>query len=359
VIESLIVEDLGPIGWLEWREHGAINVLVGTNDTGKTCLLKLLYALARSVQEYHTASIKDPKARWSEVLAAKLQSVFEPPLWRLGELVRKGQAKLKVDARLQGDRLSFAFGRDTTRQIADSTFDAPPHADLQAIFLPPKEVLSFIQVIEASRERLDLPGFDDTYLDLIRALRTPPPAGRLAGGMADVVRKVEEALGCVVEERDGQWQMRRDRAVFSMSQTAEGIKKIGLITRLVRNRSLRPGSVLFLDEPEANLHPQAIVLLVGVLCTLAASGVQIYAATHSYFFLKELEVQSRGRVPSVPCLSLARSTEAPVVAASAVGDLCVGMPDNEIVEQAVQQYQRDIAASLAPPGANDTEMDEV
>ena len=37
---------------------------------------------------------------------------------------------------------------------------------------------------------------------------------------------------------------------------AEGLRKLGLLWLLIRNGSLRPGAVLFWDEPETNLNPK-------------------------------------------------------------------------------------------------------
>ena len=37
---------------------------------------------------------------------------------------------------------------------------------------------------------------------------------------------------------------------------AEGLRKLGLLWLLIRNGSLKPGAVLFWDEPETNLNPK-------------------------------------------------------------------------------------------------------
>ena len=50
------------------------------------------------------------------------------------------------------------------------------------------------------------------------------------------------------------------------------------------------GSVLFWDEPEANLNPKLASVVVKVLLQLQRQGVQILIATHDYAILKELEL---------------------------------------------------------------------
>ncbi|HMW37476.1 MAG TPA: AAA family ATPase [bacterium] len=73
-----------------------------------------------------------------------------------------------------------------------------------------------------------------------------------------------------------------------MSLTAEGVKKLGILTTLIRNRQLNKGTILFMDEPEAVLHPQAIRDLVKILNLLSQSGIQIFISTHSFFVIKQL-----------------------------------------------------------------------
>ena len=81
---------------------------------------------------------------------------------------------------------------------------------------------------------------------------------------------------------------------MEFSLVAEGIRKPALMALLIRNGSLRAGTVLFWDEPEANLNPGMMPAVARALSTLASLGVQVFAATHSYAFLKEIELQSRG-----------------------------------------------------------------
>jgi len=53
---------------------------------------------------------------------------------------------------------------------------------------------------------------------------------------------------------------------------------------------LTPESILFIDEPEAALHPEAVIKFLDMLALLADQGMQIFMATHSYFVLKKLQI---------------------------------------------------------------------
>jgi len=67
---------------------------------------------------------------------------------------------------------------------------------------------------------------------------------------------------------------------------------LGLLWVLVQNGTLLSGSVLFWDEPEANLNPQLLKTIVKILLELQRMGVQIFIATHDYVLLKEFDLQA-------------------------------------------------------------------
>ena len=50
-------------------------------------------------------------------------------------------------------------------------------------------------------------------------------------------------------------------------------------------------AILFWDEPEANINPELMPILVDILIELQRCGVQIFLATHSYNFVKYFEIK--------------------------------------------------------------------
>ena len=57
-----------------------------------------------------------------------------------------------------------------------------------------------------------------------------------------------------------------------MSLVAEGFKRLGTLSYLIRNGSVKKGSVLFWDEPEMNLNASHLPVLVKTLTGLAKTG---------------------------------------------------------------------------------------
>lgn len=78
--------------------------------------------------------------------------------------------------------------------------------------------------------------------------------------------------------------------IFTCSR---GIRKIALLWQLIKNGTLEKGVILFWDEPEANINPAHIPVLVDMLLELQRSGVQIFVSTHDYVFSKYFEVKRK------------------------------------------------------------------
>lgn len=350
--KSLVVENFVAFQQkLVWR-HASLNVIIGENDTGKTHLLKLLYAMSRAIEDYSKKKAGPEPKDLTELLAQKLRWTFLPPKLELGRLVSRGTGnRLSVELGWNTDgHLKFGFGKDTVSKIVELQANGLPELEgHKATFLPPKEILSIFDAIVATRETVEIASFDDTYYDLVQDYRQPTTAGKLQENIKKVFKHLEDVTGGgeVEMEKDGSIVFRRGKEVFNMHQTAEGIKKIGILSRLMRNRRLTPagGSMLFVDEPEVNLHPKAIVLFAEMLHEFAQSGIQVYLTTHSYFLLKRLEQLARQKNTDYSLLDLRKQSGAGVV--GTVTRLAEGLPQNPIVEESLRLFDLDVQLDLA------------
>jgi len=341
MISEAHLEDFAIFDEFDWDQLGSINLVIGENDTGKSHLLKLLYTVSRSLQEYQQKRSSEAP-RWSDTLASKLQWVFQPPNFDIGRLVRKGADGLDVSVRVCGEPVHFNFGKDTTKQIRNATATPKPDEQVETLFFPPKEVLTPQQAIITMREKQQIPGFSDTYYDLARALRHATTRGRIQKNLREVLDQLEDLFEGSVEREDDEFVFKRGAGPkkFSMSQTAEGVKKIGLIAHLIRNRNIQRGSVLFFDEPAAHLHPQATLAFVEMLYEMAKADIQLFIATHSYIVLKQFELLAREHEDRMPLCILSPTDEAGV--SKSFADLSDHIPDNTIVDASVDLFERDL-----------------
>lgn len=79
---------------------------------------------------------------------------------------------------------------------------------------------------------------------------------------------------------------------MEMPLVAEGLRKLGMLARLIATGALLDKGTLFWDEPEANLNPRLIKKVARSIVDLSAAGIQVFIATHSLFLLRELVLQS-------------------------------------------------------------------
>jgi AAA15 family ATPase/GTPase len=356
MITSISIKNFMAHANLSIKDIPSINIIIGKNDTGKTGLLKLLYATVKSLEIYSN------KAKYSEVvfkkeLSDKLLDTFMPRKNGLGDLVQKGSKdKLDVNITIKGNSgkykqdIYFSFGDRTEKSITACIDHVEPltNSAINALFVPSKEVLTAFNDIRNIRELQFGVGFDDTYLDLIKALNIPTTKGRVATDLSQVNQNLEDLFEGKIEQtgqKDQPFIFKKGNQQFSMQQTAEGIKKIGILTTLITNRQLGKGTILFMDEPETALHPDAIRQMVEMLVAMSKAGVQIILASHSYFVIKQLANCAKRDGINVCCWNLQREAGKPV--SNSFHDLIDGvLPPNSIIDEAIKMFDEEIAMNF-------------
>lgn len=339
---------------IEYSDHAPINLIIGKNDSGKTGLLKLIYATTKTLVEQeknHAPELQKDSFRIA--LSKKIRDTFTPRKGGLGDLVTKGGGGNLEAEFLFEDKKSlniyFGFSGDATKEIKNSSnYTEPFCQDLNCIFIPAKEVLSVLKSIELIK-KYNLFEFDDTYFDLVDALNIPTQKGRVADSLKKISEDLEKLFEGSVEQTltDNQnpYIFKKGKSKFAMPQTAEGIKKIGILTTLFRNRQLNQNTVLIMDEPETTLHPKAQRQLADMLFRMSKEKIQIFIATHSYFLINEFCNIARREKAKINCLSIEtknKDTNRMVTQT----DLSNGMPDNAIVMEALEMFKEDTIIEL-------------
>lgn len=342
-IRRIVIENFLGFKKIELPTTAGINLVIGENDTGKTGLMKLLYAVSKSWEVFSRKEYYD-KTPFKEVVGEKIFNTFQPREHRrIGDLVTKKQKEpmLFNATYLKGEdtyqRIEFQFPNSTYRTINDCPEQVPPVGiHFNCIFIPAKEVLTAFNTIKYVRERLFLPGFDDTYLDLIKALEVPVSLHNKTISLDPVLNQFNDLFDGNIQSVTGEepFIYSKNNEKYAISVTSEGIKKIGILSTLIRNRQLREGTILFMDEPDANLHPKATRLLVDMLVKIAKSGVQIFMASHSLWVINQLTMHAKSNSISIYCHSLFRNNSDYIQ--SEFSDLKDGLPSNPITKELKQ-----------------------
>lgn len=79
------------------------------------------------------------------------------------------------------------------------------------------------------------------------------------------------------------------KAIFKMSNTANGIKMFGYLQILLLNKTIKNNSLLILDEPEVHIHPAWQLKYAEIIMELVKTGVRVLINSHSPYMIESLQ----------------------------------------------------------------------
>lgn len=253
-----------------------INVLIGENGVGKSTILKMIYAATQwSIKQ------TDPGK------AKRLVQFFSNSLNDSGALKNVDNTEDYCYYKVSDGVHSF---EDSLSHKGILNYDKWLGLDIQSVFIPTMEMLSHAKGFLAMNQKYNMP-FDATQIDII-VNASLPETRYISSAMGGILDKISDTIdGTVILENDSFYLVKKDGHKVDFSLEAEGLRKLGLLWKLIRNGLLENGTVLLWDEPEANLNPELYPLVAEILLELQKNGVQIFVATHSYNFAKYLEIR--------------------------------------------------------------------
>lgn len=281
MLERLTLKDFTAFSSLDVSFSLKANVFIGVSSTGKTHLLKLLYAVA----EAH---------RFRRSIKEKLVRVFLPDEDKIARLVRRRQGNHPAAVTILRDGKRLALHFDSIGNWTEPDIGWAPSNDEDGIpvYIPVKEMLAHARGFRELYRRREL-AFDETYFDIIDHAYVPLIRGPVPPARRELLERIEAVIHGKVTESEQQFYLDGEQGRLEFPLVAEGYRKFGLLLRLIQNDTLRSSSILFWDEPEANIHPVALRELVALLLVLVRQGVQLFIATHSDVVLRELELQQK------------------------------------------------------------------
>lgn len=316
---------------LDLEPSPGINVLVGANGTGKTHLMKVCYAACGLSQD-------------NEPFDGKLLDVFLPSSHDKVRLLKQDSSSSV--GRVIVNRGETEIATEIYRNYQENVWNAPKdwtNSKIDTTYIPAKDMLANapgFRSLYAYREV----HFDETYMDILDKAFLPALRNPSEYVPAAVSERLEAELGGKVTIQREEFFLSSEQGEIEFTLLAEGLRKLGLLWLLIRNGSLRPGAVLFWDEPETNLNPKLYGVVIEVLLELQRLGVQIFLATHDYVILKELDLQAK-EGDKVAFHSLYRSEETGEIACQSTNSFLQIHP-NVISEVFDSIYDRDVRRAL-------------
>ena len=260
MLERLRIRNFTVFAESDFQFVRGLNVIVGTNGTGKTHVLKLCY-VAESARfniskQFTSDQLKSPifsSTAWTGILRKSLLDVFLSS--QIAPLIRwnaKNEAEVTIyfDA---NEVLQFELtsaGEDENRATASISTSTASTINVEAfrpVFIPAKEILTLSWMLPGS-EQLIAP-IEKNYLDLLNQLRLLPlrkPESTQA------IQILTDVLGGEVQEKDDKYYLvNSDGRRTAISMLAEGLRKFGTLQKLLANGGLTKNTTLYWDEPEA------------------------------------------------------------------------------------------------------------
>jgi ABC-type hemin transport system ATPase subunit len=306
-----------------------INVLIGENATGKSHVLKVIYALLDAGR----SSSPNPE----EAVKERLADVFLPDRKDVGRLVRVG-AEDPCSLGIKADRSETRASLNEHGDIGLTVYQWPGQA--LPLYLPAREVLAMYEGFVSLYKNADI-SFDKTYYDVCVALQSPSRRGEAKSAADELAAPLLALLGGEVELRGPRFYVNLGDGPREAHMIAEGLRTIATLAHLVANGSIGADSILLWDEPETNLNPRLIAPLAEALRQLAARGVQIFVATHDFLLAHRLSLAAEyGTEPKVDMRFFSLHHEAliaPVEVESA--PTVAGLQDNPILDAYAQYYE--------------------
>ncbi len=288
MITKIIFNKFTAFDQLEVDCSPSVNIFIGKNGTGKTHILKTIYAACDIIKS-------------KKNFAQKITDVFLPSKGYTGRLVKRsngsGYGTVEVFRKIKKNeeikiRLSISnhlksYEKATVSGSIKRWLESP----LESVYIPVKEMLSNAPGFRSLYNSRQI-AFDETYADIIDRALLPSLKGPTDKDRRKILKILQDEIEGKISIDSEEFFLRNKQGKMEFSLLAEGFRKLGLLWILVHNGSLLNGSVLFWDEPEANLNPQLLKTIAKILLELQRMGVQIFIATHDYVLLKELHLQA-------------------------------------------------------------------
>ena len=346
-IKRLNLEQFTVFNEAEFEFCDGINVFIGANGTGKSHLLKVMYSLMKANEEPDgDREKKMQQAIPDEWVGQKVSHVFRPVGEGFQRLISRqiGGATATVN-------LSTDIGETSLRLTSQGNLYLDKNTikpNQRSIFIPSREVLSICSSLRSAYESVNL-NFDETYYDLTKELLRPTLRGPRGDRAGKMIKPLEAIINGTVYEENGVFYVKPggSQSAIEAHLLAEGWRKIASLCRLILNGSLFKNSILFWDEPEANLNPQLIKPVCDILRKLAETGVQIFVSTHDYLLTNELSLAAEyadkpsKAAPMIRFIGLMR--DAANLISKQVGDTLPEITDNPILAAFTKHYDEEEA----------------
>ena len=389
---KISIKNFGPIDHFEFVLEKDLHVIYGENNIGKSWAISLLYLSLKSwkalanlnteqfsgIKERQKYRVENsdkkfllPETTWEEDefirdLNNSLYNTFtqmknfisglEP---EINFITNRFTLQITRDDDEEGDEELFFYNKGYRFSNLDEAEDLPNDEYENIYFLPASksgiyQVLSnmgniFAQLAQYSLrdKNLSLPAMNEPVSDYI--LNIASIQSKRQGRFNQLVDFLEEKIieGSVVFDdfqKKLKYKSNRTGLVSELHEVSSMIAEISPLVAYLKYILPKKNSILFIEEPEAHLHPKVQVEMMKIFVDLAKSGVKVVMTTHSDFMMNELSNSLLAKeidVEKVASYHLKMGEKGSFDA----GDMKAtseGIEDYNFTDVAIKQYERRI-----------------
>ena len=336
-----------------------INLFIGENDTGKTTILKFLYANCSELREIVDNGEKDisvyssldkykSKIKIHFGNSSNVSMNFAQTETAIVGLNHAKTIRLGLNYANEYD-FDFTISNSKNEIITSKENVNDFNYDYKALFIPAKEILSIMNSIAYLKSK-GISDFDDSYNDIVFEILTKKNVDE--ANFLEVFKnksKYDFYNGKVKMLNNGNKKVvyyRNDGEVYDINFVAEGIKKLGIFPILHNTGNLTKKTVLFIDEPENSLHPKLVREFMRFLVDISKDEIQIFMASHNSFVLNQLSnIAEIDNYPINVYFFLKDKENINKVNTEGPFDLSKEFPDNSITDEAYSMFKESVNVS--------------
>lgn len=262
----------------ELESHNNLVVIIAPNKSGKTQILKLLYAIYWSLWK-----VEIDEERFETIFQTKLKKTFL--VKNINDLVTwdkkdaqiffsspKADLSLKISEERK-PKLEFKINENYKLEKSPVYIHASGLGDFyKAIFILAKYHSSWNLIPQS-------------VTDLIFDLIVTEPGSIESKEYQHILKKMEEDFSAKFYIQQGKVYVHEKNKSYILEKAASGLKTIAWLYLAMKHNLI--SKVLFIDEPENSLHPLYISKLTDILFELS-KRTKIVMSTHSDYLLESL-----------------------------------------------------------------------